>query len=655
MTFQVQVASAGNLRDYLTPAAIKQSIKNNIADLDISFSADLANIEVLKGIHVAMKYNYDVQSSYINKFYTRIDKWDVNLGVNVGDTLKTLVDVPFSFSINRSNSFFFVRQFKSKKEALISLPYTPAKLPLNAKLASRLKTGEFVSMPANLNVAVGVDLSTSTVGSVGIKGEAKGFYIVSGEYTVQVFKIDESHVRLKLITKSGTSAGGSVGAKISFNLLGLNILNQQIDNLIDQDLVQLKKSIDPSSQFIVDYIFDLNSPEACEAYNQILSSTFKFKDIIVLDHLLNAHQLKDKVISSYEKADELFHQDINVEPKARRVQRIFKGFNNDKAKTNHLKLAFIETSLIKDKIFTESRLTFIDKDEQDIQFYYPTFSKYVETNLGSGVIGLKDQTFQNNFALIPTIENENNHKKDPDIGLSFERKDRYFTRRAQRRVLNFIFGQIPPELLQGVDFSQWQDDTHKLDSRINFQLILKAQSFQYLRQIPLETLIQEMLKYTEKTKKLNDSSAIEDETRWQKIKGNLRIGRFIKKEQIIHLAESLNAILNDEKQTTEMMSKKIIMLTEKGIFDQFGVGFLMSLLPKEKLADLSYLKLEMIGKNLKALSIEKGNSNYRALYKELNEVQSRLSNRSYDLRVSEADQNMEDLDIDKVDSFDNLN
>ena len=58
-----------------------------------------------------------------------------------------------------------------------------------------------------------------------------------------------------------------------------------------------------------------------------------------------------------------------------------------------------------------------------------------------------------------------------------------------------------------------------------------------------------------------------------------------------------------------------------------------------------YLKLDFIGKDVKPLSAEYGALNYKALYKELTEIQSRLSSRSYDLRLSDKDRDMGDLDI----------
>ena len=642
-------AHAGlKLSDLLDRKEMQKKIRETIADQDISINAGLGDVDLAEGINIGNKYRYNVEASYINKFYTRIDKWDTNLGVNVGDVVKDLVDVPFSFTVNRSSSFFFVRQFPKKVDAMKALPYGPNKLPLNAKLALKnLRPGDFVSIPANLSVAVGLSASTSMFTPVVISANAGTQFVLSGEYTIQVFKIDDTHVRLKLLTKRGRDSSASGGIGASFQIFGIHVLDHQIDRLFERDLVQYGISYNPGAQFITDYVFDLKDKEAQEAYDQILSSTLKFKDLIVAD-MTNPKDLQDKLISTYEKADELFAADEKLPPKDRRVQRIFKGFSDYAGHTRHIKLSFFVTSYSKDRTFTESKVTFVDKNEKDLQFYYPTYSKYIESHLGKWFFDLKDQNFQNNFALIPRAQDEDAKKRDPDLGLTFERKDRYFTTYEQKCVERFMLSQIPVELAKNIDLSQWKDGKKKMDSRIFFQLILKSQGFPYLKQYTAAELRTRIIEYIDRVRKFHfiDDGTVED-PQLTKLKDFLLLNHFIEKKMLLRLADQLaNILLNSTN--SEEMTKKLVELNEGGVFDKIGVGFLISLLPQDKLQDLVYLKLDMIGKDLKAVEIEYGTLNYRALYKELTEVQSRLSNRSYDLRLSDEDRNMEDIDSDSL-------
>jgi hypothetical protein len=642
LSLHANTSQAAKLEDYLDRKEVQKKIREAIADQDISFGVDLTNTDLVDGINLSTKYSYDVEASYINKSYSRVDKWDVNTGINVGEVLKNVVDIPFSFSVNRNSSFFFVRQFPLKKDAIKAIPYTPAKLPLNAKKAlENLQTGDFVSMPANLSVAVGVSAATSMVSPILMSASTGAYYVLSGEFTIQVFKIDESHVRLKLLTKRGRDSGATGSVGLSFNLFGIRVLDHQVDRLFDRDLAQLGYSYNPGAQFILDYVFDLKNKEAQEAYNQIISSTFKFKDLVVAD-MIDAHDLKDKLISSYEKADALADADQTIEPKARRVQRIFKGFNNYSGHTRHLKFSLLITGYTKDRTFTESKVTFIDKKENNLEFYYPTYNKYIESHFGKWIFDLKDQSSQSNFGLIPRFKLEDAKVKNPDLGLTFERKDRFFTPSEQRTVEKFMIAQIPSVIAKKIDFSQWRDGLKKIDSRIFFQLVLKSQGFNYLRNIPVEELKKKILLYVQEKKALHIIDE-NDDSKLNNLKDFLFINRYVEKERLLNLAVTLTEILKIDN--SEEMLRRLVALNEFGVFDKIGVGFLISLLPQDKLEELVYLKLEMIGKDIRPISAELGTLNYRVLYNELTQIQSRLSNRSYDLRLSDEDRNMADLDI----------
>jgi hypothetical protein len=639
--FALENAAVAKFDDFLEYKELPKKIHDSIADQDVSFGADLANIDLINGINLSTKYHYDVEASYLDKYYTRIDKWDLKLGINVGDVLNNFIELPFSFSVERNNSFYFVRQFHTKKEAMKAMPYAPNKLPLNAKLALKnMKTGDFVSMPANLNVAVSAEVKSSMVAPIIVSADAKAEFLLSGEFTVQVFKMDETHVRLKLITKRGrdTSAVAGIGANFSF--FGIHVLDHQIDRLFERDFTQFGYSYNPGSQFIIDYVFDLKSPEAQVAYNHILNSTLKFKDLIVAD-MINAQDLKDKLISTYEKADELFLADQKLDVKDRRVQRVFKGFNSYQGQTKHIKFSFLVTSYTNDRTFTESKVTFVDKNDKNMTFYYPTYSRYIESHFGKWIFDLKDQTFQTNFGLIPRFNAEDIHIKNPDLGLTFERKDRYFTAYEQKVVEKFMLSQIPATLARDIDFSQWKDGTKKIDSRIFFQLVLKSQGFDYLKNRSGTELREKIVAYVAEKRKMHVIDENPNQPQFDKIQNFLLLNRFIEKDRLESLADSLAKILRNDENDSEIMTKKLVALNDGGVFDKIGIGFLISLLPEDKLQDLVYLKLDMIGKDLTPIDKESGTLNYHALYKELNEVQSRLSNRSYDLRLSDEDTTME--------------
>ena len=409
------------------------------------------------------------------------------------------------------------------------------------------------------------------------------------------------------------------------------------------ELAQYGLVYNPGAQFILDYVFDLKHEESKAAYNQILNNTLKFKDTVVFNKIESANELKDKLITSFDKAEKIFEADRALPPKERRVSRIFKGLNDFTGTTKKVKLSIVLASYKKDRAFTDSKVTYIDKNENNLEFYYPSYSKYIEGKIGKGLVELKDESYQNNFGLIPRFNSEDVSHRNPDFGVTFERRDKFFSDAEQKIIRRFMSGQIPTKFDSVIDYGPWKNYENKSDTRIFFQLVLKAEGFNYLKEISADELYKRLTAYTEAKR---DFHNVEDGTsEWQKLKDFLLVERIIREDRLKSLAKDLSEILSDTTQNSEAKLRRLVKLNESGIFNKIGVGFLISLLPQDKLEELIYLKLEMAGQKIKPVQFEYGKLNYRALYNELTIIQSRIANRSYDLRITEQDNSLESTDI----------
>jgi hypothetical protein len=649
---EVAQASSRNLNDFLEQAKNQtvDKVKEIIADQDIDVGSEFANYDLANGINIASEYRYNIESSYISQYYSRIDKWNLNTNVEVGDVIEKYATLPFSFSINRESSIYFVRQFPTKSLAMKAFPYSPTRLPLTAALALKnLNAGDFVSMPANLNIAVSLNYEASygNIATANLEAGISG--ILSGEFTIQVFKIDDTHVRLKLISQRSRSAEATLGVGLAFDIYGIDYVDEQIKKLVDTDLLDLGISLTPQSQFILDYVFDLKDKKAQEAYNQILSSSKKFKDILIMDPLSNAGELKDKLISSYDLADQLWMKDRKSHPSKRRIHRIFKGFSKSKENNKHMRVALIFASYEKEHTYSESKVSFIDKNEKNLDFFYPTFSKYTETELGENwFFNVKDQSSITNFGLIPRFNSEKNTAKNPDLGFTFERNDKFFSLDEQKDIEKFLINQLPPALLNEIDLSSWDNGQKKINSRIFLQLVLKSNGFKYLKKITNAEIKQRLLNYVKKVSNTELINGVQRTSSEMKLKNFLFLQNFIEQTKVVMLANKLYTILQEENGDAEDMTKKLVSLNQFGLFDKIGVGFLISLLPQEKLNKLVYLKLEMSAQDLEDINFESGKLNYSQLYDELTSIQSHMSNRSYDLRITDEDTSLEKVSVEDL-------
>jgi hypothetical protein len=694
-------ASAVTMDSLIEKQKIQEKIEKELLKLDVGFNVDIGSIDLIDGINLSSKYRYSVEPSYQDKYYTRIDKWDLNVGISPGTILKNYIELPFSFGVSRNSSFLFVRQFQSKVKSLDATPYTPAKLPLNAKKALKLLPGDFVSIPANLNLAVGAGASTSYVmAPVMVNAEISTFFVVSGEYTIQVFKLDETHVRLKIISNRSQNVGTNTSLKAEVDLMGFKIFGEEhknpdsnsesgvgaqidkqldkqigkqvvrfVDRIVDRDFLDFGTNYSPGASYIADYIFDLEDEEAQAAYNQILSSAYKLKDIIVFDNFFSGKNLKDKLITTTELADQLAEKYKNEKFEERKVIRIFKGFNNYKSFNRHIKLGMLFATYQHNTSYVENKLTFIDKNEHSLEFFYPTFSKYFENNLGKWFFNLRDQSNKLFFGLIPKKDDENVDYKNPDLGLTFERKDKVLTRYEHKVVGKFIINQLPQSFITNLKLDAWRDGSRKVDSRIFFQVVLKSQGFNYLRMYTKEELNYLLVEYL-KNKKLihilidpttmdtgleNDDreeiSQSKDQNGQSKIKlPKININDYMEHGEILAITNVLYNALHDSANVSEDTLVKLLKLNEIPLFSNIGMGFLISLLPESSLEDFIYIKMDMIAKDVEPITAEFGKLNFKALYNEITTLQSRLSNRTYDLRISEDDLQMERMSNEEIET-----
>lgn len=618
--FCFQATVHASLHDLIDPVVWKKNLKEQLDRTNIDFSVGFFEGSIINGMPLGIKYDYDVSPSYLPHSYNRIDRYDINFNANIGSMVKSLSDTPISFNLSRHQSLFFVRQFPQKMDAISAIPYSPNRLPLNAERAlNKLEVGDFASIPANLCLVISAGASSNLVNPLIINAGVSAFWVISGEFNIQIYKLDEKHVRLKMITTRAYTRGTNSNTEASFTVLGVGLLNGQLSHqlgrLFDRDMIQLGMAANIGSQFILDYVFDLTDPAAADAYNEILSSSFKFKDVVVLKNFGEEKEIKNKLFSTYEKADHLYLEDSKLPTANQRVRRLFKGFTNSTSHTKHLKLGLFLTSYTNDKTFSSSDLSFTDDNEKDTKFWYPSYTHYTRSLLGNFLWGYEDIQALTCFGLLPK-KSDLTGQKIPEIGINFDRTDAVFTPKEQHELKRIINNQVPILLMKKVDWADWLALHNKHASRISFKLIINSEAYPYLRDYSESEIQNNYLNYV-------SSKDI----------------KHVNRDNIVRtLGTQIYNILQNKKNDAEASIKELIDLNKNNIFSESGVGFLASLLPEEKLKDLIYYKLEMLALDEKTIKVEFGTINHEIIYRELAELQSRIANRSYDLRVPNQSQ-----------------
>ena len=146
-------------------------------------------------------------------------------------------------------------------------------------------------------------------------------------------------------------------------------------------------------------------------------------------------------------------------------------------------------------------------------------------------------------------------------------------------------------------------------------------------------------------------SQSKDQNGQSKIKlPKININDYMERGEILAITNVLYNALHDSANVSENTLVKLLKLNEIPLFSNIGMGFLISLLPESSLEDFIYIKMDMIAKDVEPITAEFGKLNFKALYNEITTLQSRLSNRTYDLRISEDDLQMERMRNEEIET-----
>jgi hypothetical protein len=622
--------------DFLKPAEISERAKEEFADLDVHFNVDLLDVDLFEGVGISSRYRYEVEPSYQANFYTRVDKWEMKTDLRPGDLIKDSIDFPVFLNINKDSSVYFVRQFKSKVKALTALPYSFNKLPITANRAiEKLVPGDFVSIPADMSVTIGA--SSGFLDTVdGIDAKAKVYYVMNGKFLIHIFRMKNNKVRVKLIAQK--SSGTGIDAEISgdVEVFGVSILDKQIDKIFDLDFIEAGWSKGKGTQFLIDYVFDLNDESAKKAYNQILSSTYKFKDIAIFQEFIKERELEVRLLSSYELADDLATQDLLSTE--RRVERVFKGTNDYEYDRNKLKLGLLLASFSRDVSYTENLISYEEEDGSRHYYYYPIHMKHKKKKVGIWPLRYKEETNYSFFGLVPVRERRGEGNSYSDYGFTYDLRDKNFVQIEQVKFKQKVRDNIPKELYADIDWAEFDETGSHRSARGFFQIIFKAEAFKSLNTISFKVLNEKIQKYY-RDRLLLEAGPVHGV--WQSVWRKLTIVKFKEKRQLKKIAKKLHFILTDQEITGKQKINNLLKLREKSLFEKVGVGFLISLLDQNTLEDKLFITLKLHALNTEEITLKYGDQKFSKLYHELQYAHNAINNRSWDLRLS-TDQDVND-------------
>lgn len=364
---------------------IKEKLYDEFMDYDFSLGLKLFKFNIIEGIKISALYKYKLDSDYRKGIHTRVDEWTLKNNIELGTILKNTLSksVPVYVNITPQKQVIFARHFKTKKEAFKALPMTPVSLPLSHEKALKLKTGDFVSIPTSMGFTAGLSFGlTQGVFDVG----ASGGILVTGNFRVNIYKVDADHVRLKISGMRSRGTNGKINVGYGLKIFGYDPtghinLDDQAVNILGSNVFTISASKIRASQLTVDYTFDLRSPEACEAYDAIVKNAFLFKPVEIGLSFLKKHGLENVAFGDLDCAEELYLADRNLPEEKRRVDRNFMGSIYSETSERQIRIGMRLLGYENDQSDVENRVQKISDQDHVDHYIYPVFTKNSEFSI----------------------------------------------------------------------------------------------------------------------------------------------------------------------------------------------------------------------------------------------------------------------------------
>ncbi|MCM2352033.1 MAG: hypothetical protein NDI63_00340 [Pseudobdellovibrio sp.] len=312
---------------------------DSIRNSKLSQKISLPSVELFRGIEIGGKYNF-VSDTSVAQNYSGIDIWEIKAGV---DSRIFGYDLPVHVGANASKKITYIQQFSNRKDSLLRVPYDPiTKIPRSAADFFRrdkdnklvFKTGDFIGYRIPLSFETSVGTAKTLAGdllpiNVGYR------YFITGEFDIQIFRMTENQIRLKIIALNDKNRGWFGGVKIYAQDPVTSLI---IERVLDDRVFSGSTTDRKTDLYIGDYVLNLESTEARALYDSIVAQKMKILNTDLLRQYITATQfLKDRrqfnenLFADLSQFNAIAAEDKNLPAEKRRVIKIINAENHTDA------------------------------------------------------------------------------------------------------------------------------------------------------------------------------------------------------------------------------------------------------------------------------------------------------------------------------------
>jgi hypothetical protein len=612
----------------LRPAGLMDKIKKEVAKISLGAQVNIVEAAIYEGLSTALSYRIESEPSYIDGYYTRLDKYRLRVALNPGDFIDD-DNTPFGFDIKKDVEVIFARQFKSQRASLTSLPYTFKNFPLTAERATRqMNVGDFVAFQTSLSLVVSIGTFPELNGTVGLGASTHAF--ISGEFMIHFYKMPDHHMRMKMIAlrSQGYGAGGTIGRLSGVKILGFRLVDNRISDLMELEPFKAEAGKNQSDLFMIDYVFDLNDSSAALAFTNIVKNKLRFKDIEISNPTAGDEKLREAIITDIDAAEQIVAMDKSLKTNERRVYRIFKGSNSLNTTSARLKIGIGLAKYERGFGFAQNKVINTDTNEIQHRYLLDAYSLFTKMRVLFGLFG--DENIDNTSLLYSANEDFKPQAFVSSI-LSHEAKMKSFTEKDFREIRKHVQDILPGRLYSQIDWKNWNFGRGSLPNGY-----FKEEIFFEPRA---------MASISARDRKAIENTYTNYLLRTGNPKATPRFGipldprRYIGphwievyRNDLKEIARNLATVFNPGATSQQRYDSYLVL---KGIplYRETVAGYLISLLPPNDLENLMTYKLTISAKSVNTIYQEFGTFEDRDLYESLVYIQNVVNHSSYDLRL----------------------
>lgn len=593
---------------------------DSIRSTKLTQKINLPSVELYRGIEIGTKYKFSSDPS-VAQNYSGVDVWEIKAGI---DSRIFDYDLPVHIGANVSKQITYIQQFENRKDSLLRLPYDPiTKIPRSAQDFFRrdnnklvFKVGDFIGYRIPLVFQASANflktLSSSLPLNVGYS------YFLNGEFDIQIFRMSENLIRLKIIAVNDKTRSWFGGLKLFAHDPVTSLV---IEKLLDDRVFSGAITGRTTDLYLGDYILNLDSTASRNLYDSIVAQKMKiFNTALVREYISATQFVKDRqqfnenLFADLSQFNAIAAEDKNLPNDRKRVIKIINAENHTEADETTSTFNLIRlVRYNKNSNFSDANIAVVG-DQIDAKENY--FLHSVGENSKFSLFNNWKREKRSQLNLLFKADVIGN--KTSIIGVHFAKQRKHSSLR-QSKYLDFYektAQHLPQDIKNVIKFPHEDKELYKKyhNTYLNFELYVTNKIFELNQNLSREIIDQRISKLFSTIKSLQNKSDDEEKT-----------------DIINKLTDLFNPLvdLNNKFKIFDELTLK------NKIFSDYGLVIMMNVVNPESISKYVLAQLSFSGHEIDS-DVQKYpselNFNRINLFKNIIEQNNYILDRSYNLR-----------------------